>query len=151
MYKRQQLHTVLFQTAEHSEDVHVLQFRTLLEKRWCLSEQLASLQSTLEQLDTLVRNHLELRTSGLVNALTIYGFPIGLVAGIFSDNIFQNWDQKTSWLEGIHWPAVWVSVGLCIVLVGLLRGISWHINRARLDPPPPPKTDPQKMVATTVE
>jgi hypothetical protein len=151
-HQRLQLHTVLFQTAEHSEDVHVLQFRTLLEKRWCLSEQLASLQSTLEQLDTLVRNHLELRTSGLVNALTIYGFPIGLVAGIFSDNIFQNWDQKTSWLEGIHWPAVAVSVGLCIVLVGLLRGISWHINRARLDSPPPPaKTDPQKMVATTVE
>lgn len=131
--QRLQLHTELFDTAAQSEDAHVLEFRTLLEKRWGLSTQLIDLQSTLEQLDTLVRNHLELRTSSLINSLTIYGFPIALITGIFSDNIFQNWDQKSSWLEGIHWPAVWVSVGLVCALTGLLRWISHRNNRSRLD------------------
>ena len=131
--QRLQLHTELFDTGAQSEDTHVLEFRTLLEKRWCLSTQLADLQSTLEQLDALVRNHLELRTSTLVNALTIYGFPIALITSIFSDNMFQNWDQKSSWLEGIHWPAVIVSGVLVVALTGLLRWISKRNNRARLD------------------
>ncbi|HRC69805.1 MAG TPA: hypothetical protein PLS42_09095 [Candidatus Competibacter denitrificans] len=130
--QRLQLHTELFDTSAQSEDVHVLNFRALLEKRWGLSGQLTELQSTLEQLDEMVRNHLELRTSSLVNALTIYGFPIALVASIFSSNVLQNWGNDGSWLGGIHWHGLWLSLGVCLSLIALVKLISYLIiNRGR--------------------
>ena len=71
--ERLRLHTELFDTRAASEDVHILRFRALLEQRWGLAGQQVELHETLEQLDTLVRNHLGLHSSRLINNLTCSG------------------------------------------------------------------------------
>lgn len=108
--ERLRLRTALFDTRAASEDVHLLQFRTLLEQRWGLAGQRAELHETLEQLDTLVRNHLGLHSSRLINNLTFYGFPAVLTATIFSGNVLQHWGENNG---GIHQLGLWVALGLC--------------------------------------
>lgn len=131
--ERLRLRTALFQTGAESEDVHVLQFRALLEQRWGLAGQRAELQETLEQLDALVRNHLDLRSSRLINNLTFYGFPAALTATIFSGNVLQRWGEDGSWWGGIHQRGLWVGLGLCTASWVAFWLWNRRAQRARLD------------------
>lgn len=120
--ERLRLHTELFDTRAANEDVHVLRFRALLEQRWGLAGQQVELHETLEQLDTLVRNHLGLHSSRLINNLTFYGFPAVLTATIFSGNVLQHWGENNG---GIHQLGLWVALGLCAAS----WGVFWFWNR----------------------
>ncbi len=131
--ERLRLRTVLFQTGAESEDVHVLQFRALLEQRWGLAGQRAELHETLEQLDALVRNHLGLHSSRLINNLTFYGFPAVLAATIFSGNVLQHWGEDGSWWGGINQHGLWVALGVCAVAWGAFWFWNRRAQRARLD------------------
>lgn len=88
------------------------------------------LHETLEQLDTLVRNHLGLHSSRLINNLTFYGFPAVLTATIFSGNVLQHWGENNG---GIHQLGLWVALGLCAASWGVFWFWNRRTQQARFD------------------
>ncbi|MDG4597046.1 MAG: hypothetical protein P9F75_15395 [Candidatus Contendobacter sp.] len=131
--ERLRLRTALFDTRAESEDVHVLRFRALLEQRWGLAGQRAELHETLEQLDTLVRDHLSLHGNRLINNLTLYGFPAALMATIFSGNVLQHWGEDGTWWGGIHQHGLWVALGSCATVWVAFWLWNRRAQQARLD------------------
>ncbi len=123
---RLRLRTTLFRTRAASEDSDVLHFRETLEHRWGLAGQLAELNETLEQLDTLAQNQVELRTNRLLNGLTIYGFPAALFTEFFGNFVLQKWSETGSWVDGVHWHGLLLYLALC----GTGSLLLWLLNRS---------------------
>ena len=123
---RLRLHTALFRTRAASEGGGALHFREALERRWGLAGQLAELNETLERLDSLLRNQVDLRTSRLLNGLTIYGFPVVLFAGFFGEFVLAKWSETGSWTDGVHWRGVLLYLALC----GTGSLLLWLLDRS---------------------
>jgi hypothetical protein len=97
------LHHCLNATAADCDDPRLQRLREALERRWGSAGRLARLDRTLGDLDTALATLAEQRTARLINALTLFGFPLLLLAGFFDFALSEpprDWAAIPAWLQG---------------------------------------------------
>jgi uncharacterized membrane protein YcjF (UPF0283 family) len=93
----------------------VLEFRHALERRWGIEAKLNELYDATAELGNAVRDRSDLRTNQIINALTIFGFPVVFLASFFQFIIDRN--------EGIHWLGLGSYIVLSVLGVVLVRAV----------------------------
>jgi hypothetical protein len=127
-HSRLELRSVLFGTRPLSTDENVLGFRRLLEKRWGMEAPLENLHDTLEQLDSLVQNHVGVRTNRLISGLTIYGFPAALFTGFFGF-VLEGFGKGEIWYR-FNWRGLLLYLMLTSLAIGLIRLWASRLNKS---------------------
>jgi hypothetical protein len=140
------LHHCLNATAADCDDPRLQRLRESLERRWGSAARLARLDRTLGDLDAALGTLAGQRSAGLINALTLFGFPLLLFAGFFQfmlADLPRDWAALPAWLHGVpilptaatvptatgpHWPAlalyaVLSGIGMVVIALWIrLRG-----------------------------
>ncbi|WP_424767693.1 hypothetical protein [Paenibacillus sp. sgz302251] len=105
------LRQTILQTMPSHSDYFLMQFRQKVETRWAIDSQLEELYVAVAELESIMKNNSETRTSYLINAITIYGFPWALTTGIFGI-IFA---------DGMHWMGWICFIGSSLFLSLLIK------------------------------
>lgn len=120
----------IFSTIPSVGDHDLANYRNALEARWALREQLDDLYESLTEIESIARSALDRRTNQIITAVTVFGYPPFMLAGLFAF-IFQPGGNQTGddyvslGLLKLHWMGLFIyiaiSFGLVLVLRWLLR------------------------------
>lgn len=144
------LRQVLNATAPRSDDPSIARLREVLETRWGIGGKLRRLDSTLDEMERTLRSYSELRSARLINFLTVFGFPVLLLAGFFDfalSSMPSDWGAVPDWLLGKgvppsvvgaaetarpvahpHWPALLSYVGASVIGMLVIASV-WELAR----------------------
>ncbi|PSL48410.1 hypothetical protein B0H94_10410 [Salsuginibacillus halophilus] len=114
-----ELRTTILRTTASAGEYNVKRFRELTAERWGLDHQLADLYVASQEIETIINQNVEVRTSRLLNALSVYGFPLLFFGGIFDNDLLTLFTTSTPAWEGI---AAFSGLSL-ISMVGLRKAL----------------------------
>lgn len=107
------------ETMPKSFEPGVIEFREALENRFGVSGRLQSFYSSVDRISAMLGNYIDLRTNRRVAFLSLYGFPIVLIASFFSGMLAQIEDCLTPWsLPPLAIFALLSIAGVLVVLLG---------------------------------
>ncbi|MBA4494841.1 hypothetical protein ACFO25_03555 [Paenactinomyces guangxiensis] len=125
--QKMDLRNTILRTMPASVDHNLQVFRETVEKRWGLNNQLDELYESVAEIEHIITGYAEARTNRLISAITIYGFPFALFAGLF-EFIFEG-IPSPKWF-GIHWVGF---VSFLLFSAVSIVGISKILKRSHGD------------------
>ncbi len=101
-------------TMPKSFEPGIITFREALENRFGISGRLQSFYSSVDRIGSMLGNYIDLRTNRRVAFLSLYGFPVVLVASFFS-GILGRIDHPL-----VPWPLAPLGLFVAFSLIGIL-------------------------------
>jgi len=107
------------ETMTETFDPGVMAFREALEARFGVAGRLQSFYNSVDRIGAMLGNYIDLKTNRRVAFLSLYGFPVVLVASFFSGMLTQIEDSWTPWsLPPLALFGLFSVAGVLVVLCG---------------------------------